>query len=315
MNTDFRNYSQNTYQERIEQTYKNMLKNQTKDYIIDTYDDYFNKKPKTRNIWTLMETLNTIVDDSDPDTDLPQIIHLYQTAETIRTNYVLQTPMLTYTSLQIPIQSLFSKYEWNKLSHKHKLLYDTTIDKLYSHILDWEWFILVGFIHDLGKILLLNEYGNLPQWSVVGDTFPIGAKLSPNYPFYKKNYHLENSDLVLDTYMPKCGFKNVMFSWGHDEYLAKTLELNQTLLPKEAIYIIRYHSFYSWHTPSDGIRGYTGLASNYDWYMLPLLKCFQKADLYSKTDHIPNIDTIKTSYNNMIKKYIPEGILSVYTYI
>jgi inositol oxygenase len=35
-------------------------------------------------IWEAMEFLNTLVDDSDPDTDLTQIQHLMQTAEAIR---------------------------------------------------------------------------------------------------------------------------------------------------------------------------------------------------------------------------------------
>ena len=35
-------------------------------------------------VWEAMEFLNTLVDDSDPDTDLSQIDHLLQTAEAIR---------------------------------------------------------------------------------------------------------------------------------------------------------------------------------------------------------------------------------------
>ena len=35
-----------------------------------------------------------------------------------------------------------------------------------------DWFVLVGFIHDLGKLLCL--FGE-PQWAVVGDTFPVGC--------------------------------------------------------------------------------------------------------------------------------------------
>ncbi len=37
-----------------------------------------------RGIWEMMEFLNTLVDDSDPDTDLTQIEHNLQTAEAIR---------------------------------------------------------------------------------------------------------------------------------------------------------------------------------------------------------------------------------------
>ena len=35
-------------------------------------------------IWEAMEFLNTLVDDSDPDTDLNQIEHLVQVAEAMR---------------------------------------------------------------------------------------------------------------------------------------------------------------------------------------------------------------------------------------
>ena len=38
-----------------------------------------------------------------------------------------------------------------------------------------DWFVLTGFIHDLGKVLCL--FGE-PQWAVVGDTFPVGCEFS-----------------------------------------------------------------------------------------------------------------------------------------
>ena len=37
-----------------------------------------------KSLWEALEYLNTLVDDSDPDTDLTQIAHLLQTAEAIR---------------------------------------------------------------------------------------------------------------------------------------------------------------------------------------------------------------------------------------
>ena len=49
--------------------------------------------------------------------------------------------------------------------------------------------------------------------------------------------------------------------------------------------------------------GYKELASNFDWYMLPLLKLFPKADLYSKSDKIVNIDKIKYNYKAFNDKY------------
>ena len=86
--------------------------------------------------------------------------------------------------------------------------------------------------------------------------------------------------------------------------MASLLEANDTRLPKEAIYLIRYHSFYAWHTPITGARSYAEYASDEDWKMLPLLKAFQKSDLYSKTCIIPEKETIKNQLTCLVEKWI-----------
>ncbi len=57
---------------------------QTRDFVIQKKQEFLGKKRRTMGIWEAMEYLNTLVDDSDPDTDLSQIEHLLQTAEAIR---------------------------------------------------------------------------------------------------------------------------------------------------------------------------------------------------------------------------------------
>lgn len=52
-------------------------------------------------------------------------------------------------------------------------------------------------------------------------------------------------------YEPNCGITNLMMSWGHDEYMYNVLRHNQSTLPDQALYIIRYHSFYPWHVGGD----------------------------------------------------------------
>ena len=74
-------------------------------------------------------------------------------------------------------------------------------------------------------------------------------------------------------------------------------------------HLIRYHSFYSWHSPKNNKIGYKHLASNYDWFMLPLLKMFQKADLYSKSEEKVSIECIKEKYNNLINKYFNNKVI------
>ena len=69
-----------------------------------------------------------------------------------------------------------------------------------------------------------------------------------------------------------CGLENVLCSWGHDEYLYQILKNNINVLPEEALYIIRYHSLYAYHT--DGAYKY--LANEYDdKEMLSLVRIIQ----------------------------------------
>ena len=75
-----------------------------------------------------------------------------------------------------------------------------------------DWFILTGFIHDLGKVLCL--FGE-PQWNVVGESFPVGCKFSDNivYPeFFADNpdSHNERYNHRYGVYTHKCG---MIFYW------------------------------------------------------------------------------------------------------
>jgi inositol oxygenase len=57
---------------------------QTREFVLQKKRQYLPKNRATMGIWEAMEYLNTLVDDSDPDTDLSQIEHLLQTAEACR---------------------------------------------------------------------------------------------------------------------------------------------------------------------------------------------------------------------------------------
>lgn len=57
---------------------------QTRDFVLEKKRQYLPKKRASMGIWQAMEYLNTLIDDSDPDTDLSQIEHLLQTAEACR---------------------------------------------------------------------------------------------------------------------------------------------------------------------------------------------------------------------------------------
>jgi inositol oxygenase len=57
---------------------------QTVDFVKQKRAEFLGLSRCQMGIWEAMEFLNQLVDDSDPDIDLPQIEHLLQTAEAIR---------------------------------------------------------------------------------------------------------------------------------------------------------------------------------------------------------------------------------------
>ncbi|XP_045219272.2 inositol oxygenase isoform X2 [Macaca fascicularis] len=89
------------------------------------------------------------------------------------------------------------------------------------------------------------------------------------------------------------------------EYMYQVMKFNKFSLPPEAFYMIRFHSFYPWHTGSD----YQQLCSQQDLAMLPWVQEFNKFDLYTKCPDLPDVDKLRPYYQGLIDKYCP-GILS-----
>ena len=165
------------------------------------------------------------------------------------------------------------------------------------------WFVLTGFIHDLGKVLCL--YGD-PQWAVVGDTFPVGCAYSDQIVF--PEYFAANPDShnpvyqdVYGVYEPHCGLKNVHMSWGHDEYIYQVVK---NYLPEPAHYMLRYHSFYAAHKHG----AYRHLMSPHDEEMFEWVRKFNPYDLYSKGASKPNMQEIRPYYEDLVAEFFPEEI-------
>ncbi len=228
---------------------------QTHAYVLEKEKEYFGLTRGKKSIWEAAEYLNTLVDDSDPDTDLSQLEHLLQTSEAIRRD-----------------------------GHPR-------------------WMVATGFVHDLGKCLCL--YGE-PQWGVVGDTFPTGCGYSdavvfPEYfranpdfgnPLYRTKYGI---------YEPNCGLGNVKMSFGHDGYI---YEVMKNYLPMEALYMLRFHSFYAWHRHG----AYDYLCNDQDRAMLPWVLKFNPYDLYSKGHTKPDLKQLKPYYDDLFAEFFPEKL-------
>ena len=250
----FRNYEANA-RPSVREFYRLNHHHQTYDFVQSKRKDFLSLSRRQMGIWEAMEYLNTLVDDSDPDTDLSQLEHLLQTAEQIR-----------------------------KDGHPR-------------------WFILTGMIHDLGKILCL--WGE-PQWAVVGDTFPVGCAWQKSIVFHE--FFGDNPDRNVPEYQPStgvysegCGLDNVTMSWGHDEYLYNVVK---DYLPTEALYMIRYHSFYPAHREGD----YQHLMSERDKAMFDWVRKFNPYDLYTKSHEKPDVAKLRPFYEDLIHEFFPDKL-------
>ncbi|KAM6585225.1 hypothetical protein CsatB_012227 [Cannabis sativa] len=169
-----------------------------------------------------------------------------------------------------------------------------------------DWLHLTGLIHDLGKVLLLPSFGGLPQWAVVGDTYPVGCAFNDSivhHKYFKENpdYYNPAYNTKYGVYSKRCGLENVLMSWGHDDYMYLVAKENHSTLPSASLFIIRYHSFYALHSSGE----YRHLMNEEDFENLKWLHVFNKYDLYSKSKVRVDVEKVKPYYLSLIKKYFP----------
>jgi inositol oxygenase len=255
----FRNYEDSSRQQTVQNFYHQQHRLQTVEWVKDCEKKFLKLDKAKMSLWEAAEFLNEIVDDSDPDTEANQIIHLVQTGESLRMMYP-----------------------------------------------DLDWLHLTGFIHDLGKLLAHPKMHNLEQYFVVGDTYPVGCAFDPNIVFSEYFKECPDNDnpqynTKLGIYKEHCGLDNVHMTFGHDEYMYQVCIQNGCTLPEEALYIIRYHSFYSWHDKS----AYDYLCNDKDRQMLDWVRKFQKHDLYSKLPEKPDLEKTLPYYKKLMAKYFP----------
>ena len=250
----FRNYKEPP-RETVREFYRLNHTHQTFDFVLEKKKEFLALDKKRMGAWEAAEYLNTLVDDSDPDTDLSQLQHLLQTSEAIRAD-----------------------------GHP-------------------DWFVLAGFLHDLGKVLCL--FGE-PQWAVVGDTYPVGCRYSDKvvFPeFFEGNPDFRNARYQTETgvYEEGVGLDNVHLSWGHDEYIYNVVK---DYLPEKALYMLRYHSFYAAHREG----AYSHLMNDRDREMFEWVRKFNPYDLYSKSPVPPDADALRPYYEDLIAHYLPKSL-------
>jgi len=253
---EFRNFGDGPRQSYVLNHYKNQNGRQTYDFVQGQRAKFCGLTHGEMTVWEVIEHLDKFVDDADPDTDVPNSLHDFQTAERIRADHP-----------------------------------------------DKDWYHLVGLLHDLGKILA--HFGE-EQFTVVGDTFPVGCKFSDKIVF--SHFFADNPDSNHEIYSTPngkysegCGLDAIDMCFGHDEYMYHVLKGNNCPIPDEGLYIIRYHSFYPWHREG----AYTQFENDKDKEMKKWVLEFNKYDLYSKSDELPDVEALKPYYKSLVDKYCP----------
>jgi len=262
MDKNFRRYEDDTLPltKRVREFYQLMHTNQTVDFVKQQHEKWLKLDHFEGTIMEALDKLNEMVDESDPDINVPNIVHAFQTAEAVRQ----AEP-------------------------------------------DNDWLQLTGLIHDLGKVMaVLGE----PQWAVTGDTYPVGCAFDKSIVYSDWSFE-ENKDRnhpVYSTpngiYKAGCGLDNLLMSWTHDEYMYQVLEKNPNTLPKAGRDIVRFHSFYPWHTGN----AYSHLEDETDNEKKMWVRKFRAFDIYTKHGEIPNIEELKPYYQAIIDKYMPGKI-------
>ncbi|KAK4239528.1 hypothetical protein C8A03DRAFT_42849 [Achaetomium macrosporum] len=259
--TAFRQYEDAC--DRVKSFYAEQHAKQTVAHNLAARERFYSptRKRAEMTIWEAIEKLNTLIDDSDPDTELSQIHHLLQSAEAIRRD---------------------GKPRWMQLT---------------------------GLIHDLGKLMLFFDDCCEGQWDVVGDTFPVGCRFDERC-IYPETFSAnpDSRHEVYGTkygmYSPGCGMDKLMMSWGHDEYLYHVVK-DQSTLPREALAMIRFHSFYPWHKEG----AYREFMAEGDEVLLNAVHAFNPYDLYSKSDDVPKVEELKPYYLELIDEFFPQKVI------
>mmetsp|Transcript_15647 Transcript_15647/g.20294 ORF Transcript_15647/g.20294 Transcript_15647/m.20294 type:complete len:243 (+) Transcript_15647:309-1037(+) len=241
-----------------------MREKQTYEHIINMAKKY-NKGEIFMKPWDAVELMEKFVDVSDPDVELPQIVHMLQTAQSIR-------------NAGLP-----------------------------------DWFQLVGFIHDLGKMIFIrgcDEDGTSmkEQFSIVGDTFIVGTPFSNKMIF--SEFNSLNPDYQMNIYEKNIGLSNCAVAYGHDEFLYQVLLRagSKCSIPEEGLYAIRFHSLYPWHRENE----YKELENDYDMKMKFWVKLLNEHDLYTKENvnyTQEQLDELLPYYKSLMDKYLPEELL------
>lgn len=269
---EFRVYSTEDSPSRVVEHYKDMRKFQTVEFYKRMEQKYDFSNGNYRRLMTIEEAfaeLENYVDASDPDLDLPNMLHLLQTAEGIRRA---------------------GHPDWLQLTG---LLHDMG---------------KIMFLWGTGEDGQDGYDPKGKQWSLGGDTFVLGCKIPSDAVVFPEFNDL-NPDMADSRYNTEhgvyshhCGLDKLMFAWGHDEYMYRMLVANDCIIPQEGLDMIRYHSAYPLHDKG----AYKHLLAEGDEERLQWVRLFNRFDLYTKdgdNDLRQSQEELLPYYRGLLEKY------------
>ena len=237
----FRNYEDSYRQEIVVKHYTQMRKNQTMEFVKTLNDKYKFDTPRMEmTIRQAFSHLESYVDSSDPDVHLPNLLHMFQTAEGIRRK---------------------GHPDWMQLV---------------GLIHDMGKIMFLWGDASTGQVGTAEG----PQYALGGDTWVMGCKIPdcavlPHLNALNPDMLDARYNTELGIYEPHCGMASVIYAYGHDEYLYNMVLANKTTIPEEGLAMIRYHSCYPWHTGG----AYRELMNEKDYEMLPWVLEVRSPDL------------------------------------
>lgn len=205
----FRSYA--NAKSAVKEHYKKQRSRQTMKYTSKMLKKYCSPSSFKRkmNIWEVADHLNKLVDVSDPDLDLPNLIHGFQAAEAARADG--QPDWMILTCLI---------HDFGKIIYLWGSDEDGTSER--------------------------EQWGMVGDTFLMGCRLP-NSLILPEYNLLNSDQNNQLYSTDLGIYEPHCGLKKCYVAFGHDEYMYHMLKNNKHNLPEEALYIIRYHSLYAWH--------------------------------------------------------------------
>jgi inositol oxygenase len=268
--SNLRNYESEKEASRVRNHYANMRRHQTDEYVRSMEKEFGELNKANLTLRQAFKLLETYVDASDPDMELPNIVHGFMAAEAARR---------------------IGKPDWMQLT---ALLHD-----LGKIMFEWGR-------EEQG----MSGRAAGPQWALGGDTWVLGSPIPNSAVFPEFNDlnadHRMMKEAGIDHNKNGTGLRNLRFAWGHDEYAYRVLShpKNGCKLPEEALQIVRLHSCYPLHSK----RAYDHLLAPGDDKILQAVIEFNKFDLYSKADAtIKDLEPLWPYYEGLMDKYFERG--------